>query len=65
MPVTEHTNKQYDEDLEAIRTSILQMGGLVESHIRLAIAGYIDGDIEKAMQVIAAVLIRRLGRVRS
>ena len=54
MPVTEHTNKQYDEDLEAIRTSILQMGGLVESHIRLAIAGYIDGDIDKAMQVIAA-----------
>jgi phosphate transport system protein len=54
MPVTEHTNKQYDEDLEAIRTSMLQMGGLVESHIRLAIAGYLDGDIDKAMQVIAA-----------
>jgi len=54
MPVTEHTNKQYDEDLEAIRTSMLQMGGLVESHIRLAIAGYLDGDIDKAIQVIAA-----------
>src|SRR5213078_578245 len=32
----------------------MQMGGLVESHIRMAIAGYIDGDIERALSVIAA-----------
>jgi phosphate transport system protein len=51
--MTEHINKQYDQDLEAIRSRMLQMGGLVESQIRSAIAGYIDGDIERATQVIA------------
>jgi phosphate transport system protein len=51
--MTEHINKQYDQDLEAIRTRMLQMGGLVESHIRSAIAGYVDGDVERALQVIS------------
>ncbi len=51
--MTEHINKQYDQDLEAIRSRMLQMGGLVESHIRSAIAGYVDGDMQRALQVIA------------
>jgi phosphate transport system protein len=51
--MTDHINKQYDQDLEAIRSRMMQMGGLVESHIRLATAGYLDGDIERAQQVIA------------
>jgi len=51
--LTEHTNKQYDQDLEAIRSRILQMGGLVESHIRSAMVGWIEGDVQRAMQVIA------------
>lgn len=50
--MTEHISKQYDHDLEAIRSRMMQMGGLVESHIRLAIAGYLDGDVSKADQVI-------------
>ncbi len=49
----EHTSKQYDQDLEQIRSRMMQMGGLVESHIRSAIAGYLDGDIAAAEQVIA------------
>jgi phosphate transport system protein len=49
----EHTSKQYDQDLEQIRSRMMQMGGLVESHIRNAIAGYLDGDTERAQQVIA------------
>jgi len=49
----EHTSKQYDQDLEQIRSRMMQMGGLVESHIRSAIAGYLDGDVERAQQVIA------------
>jgi len=48
----EHTSKQYDQDLEQIRSRMMQMGGLVESHIRNAIAGYLDGDLERAQQVI-------------
>jgi phosphate transport system protein len=51
--MTEHINKQFDQDLEAIRSLMMQMGGLVESHIRMAVAGYLDGDIARAEQVIA------------
>ena len=51
--MTEHINKQYDQDLEAIRSRMMQMGGLVESQIRMAIAGYLDGNVERANQVIA------------
>ena len=51
--MTEHISKQYDQDLEAIRSRMMQMGGLVEAHIRSAIAGYLDGDVERATQVIA------------
>src|SRR5271154_6998061 len=52
--MTEHISKQYDQDLEAIRSRTLQMGGLVESQIRSAIAGYLDHDAERIEQVIAA-----------
>src|SRR6188472_3353839 len=51
--MTEHISKQYDQDLEAIRSRMMQMGGLVEAHIRMAVAGYLDGDVAKANQVIA------------
>ena len=51
--MTEHINKQFDQDLEAIRSRMLQMGGLVESHVRSAMAGYLEGDARRAEQVIA------------
>ena len=51
--MTEHISKQYDQDLEAIRSRMMQMGGLVESQIRSAVAGYLDGDAERTEQVIA------------
>jgi phosphate transport system protein len=51
--MTEHINKQYDQDLEALRSRLMQMGGLVESHIRAATAGYVDGDLESVAAVIA------------
>ena len=51
--MTEHISKQFDQDLEAIRSRMMQMGGLVEAHIRSAIAGYLDGDLARAEQVIA------------
>jgi phosphate transport system protein len=51
--MTEHISKQYDQDLEAIRSRMMQMGGLVESQIRSAVAGYLDGDTDRIEQVIA------------
>ena len=31
MTMSEHTSKQFDAELEAVRARVLQMGGLVES----------------------------------
>ena len=31
--MTEHISKQYDQDLEAIRSRMMQMGGLVEQQM--------------------------------
>jgi len=39
MPTTEHLSKQFDVDLETLRSRILQMGGLIESQILAAIDG--------------------------
>jgi phosphate transport system protein len=52
--MTEHISKQYDQDLEAIRSRTLQMGGLVESQVRLAVSGYLTGDTERYEQAIAS-----------
>lgn len=50
--MTDHTHKQYDQDLEAIRSRMMQMGGLVESHVRAGVAGYLDGNSDEAQKVI-------------
>ena len=52
--MTEHISKQYDQDLEAIRSRALQMGGLVESQVRGAVAGYLGGEAERIDAAIAS-----------
>src|ERR1700687_1563873 len=52
--MTEHISKQYDQDLDAMRSRMMQMGGLVESQIRMAIEGYGGGNLEHIEQGIAA-----------
>ncbi|MEO5692052.1 MAG: phosphate signaling complex protein PhoU [Usitatibacter sp.] len=49
----DHISKQFDQDLEAIRSRMMQMGGLVEAHVRAAIAAYLDNDPTGAEKVIA------------
>jgi phosphate transport system protein len=49
---SEHTSKQFDAELEAVRARVLQMGGMVESQIRLAIESLITGDVELMNRVI-------------
>ena len=41
----EHISKQFDAELEAVRSRVLQMGGLVEEQIVKAVDGLASGDI--------------------
>jgi phosphate transport system protein len=50
--MTEHTSKQFDNELEAVRTTVLQMGGLVEQQIERAIAGLGSGDMGELDRVV-------------
>lgn len=49
----EHISKQFDLELETIRTRVLQMGGLVEQQILSAIDALTSGDVAKMEKVIA------------
>ena len=51
---TEHLSKQYDSELETLRSGVLQMGGLVESQIRAAIDAFATGSQDLINQVVAA-----------
>lgn len=48
----DHSSKQYDMDLETIRSKVLTMGGLVESQFNDAMDCFRSGDIAKSDQVI-------------
>jgi phosphate transport system protein len=48
----DHSSKQYDMDLEEIRSKVLQMGGLVESQFNDAIGCFRNGNLPLAEQVI-------------
>jgi len=52
MTTTEHLSKQFDVDLESLRSHMLQMGGLIESQILAAIEGFYNGDLKALQQVI-------------
>ena len=52
MPTNEHTSKQFDADLEDIRSRVLQMGGLVEIQLVTAIDGLTSGGEELISRVI-------------
>ncbi|OGA14685.1 MAG: phosphate transport system regulatory protein PhoU [Betaproteobacteria bacterium RIFCSPLOWO2_02_FULL_63_19] len=52
MASSEHLSKQYDSDLDALRSRVLQMGGLVEAQILTAVEGFSTGKRELFDQVI-------------
>jgi len=52
MVQSEHLSKQFDADLERLRSQVLQMGGLVESQILGAIEGFSTGDRELLDRII-------------
>ena len=53
MGISEHASKQYDLDLDSIRSRVLQMGGLVESQIRRAIEALGTGERVALDEIIA------------
>jgi phosphate transport system protein len=49
--ISEHTSKQFDAELEAVRARVLQMGGLVEEQIKLALDALMAGDLQLCEKV--------------
>ena len=49
----EHSSKQYDQELEAIRSKVLLMGGMVETQFESAMECFRAGDPERADRVMA------------
>jgi phosphate transport system protein len=49
---TEHTFKQYDAELEAVRAKVLEMGGLVEQQIVNALEALVNADPKLAKEVM-------------
>ncbi|EXI90722.1 MAG: Negative regulator of Pho regulon [Candidatus Accumulibacter regalis] len=50
--MSDHLSKQFDLELEHIRTRLLQMGGLVENQVQAAIDAFSSGNLEAMQQVI-------------
>ncbi len=48
----EHTLKQFDAELEAVRARVLQMGGLVEEQIVRAMDALASGNVQTAARVV-------------
>ena len=48
---TQHISQQFNDELEEIRTHLLEMGGLVEKQINDAIVALVEGDARLAQQV--------------
>jgi phosphate transport system protein len=51
-PIHTHISRQYNAELEEIRSLVLQMGGLVEQQIEQAINSLIKGDVALGEAVI-------------
>lgn len=51
--MAEHISKQFDAELENVRSRVLQMGGMVEEQIVQAMEALIAGDMERIDRVIA------------
>jgi phosphate transport system protein len=49
----EHTYKQFDTELEAVRARVLEMGGLVEDQVSKAIEALVTQNSELADRVVA------------
>jgi phosphate transport system protein len=51
--LTEHTNRQFDTDIDAMRSAFTTMGGLVERQVIRAMDAVRTGDLRVVAQVLA------------
>ena len=49
--ITDHISRRFNKDLEGLRNSVLNMGGLVEQQLSSAIAAIVSGDSELGLKV--------------
>jgi phosphate transport system protein len=49
--LTDHISKRFNKDIEDLRSSVLSMGGLVESQLQKAITAIVSGDSELGLKV--------------
>ncbi|MBK7900450.1 MAG: phosphate signaling complex protein PhoU [Azonexus sp.] len=52
MNESSHLSTKFDEDLSALRSHVLQMGGLVESQVSDAIEAYSSGEIASVKSIV-------------
>ncbi|UCC15639.1 MAG: phosphate signaling complex protein PhoU [Gammaproteobacteria bacterium] len=50
--LTQHYSRQFNEELEAIRTRLLEMGGLVERQLKRSLRALVKGNSELGEQVV-------------
>jgi phosphate transport system protein len=50
--MTDHVSKQFDSELESLRSRVMQMGGLVETQISHAVEAFMNGDKDGFEQII-------------
>lgn len=50
--MSDHTSRQFDQELESVRARVLEMGGMVEQQIRNAIDGLARADREILLNVM-------------
>ena len=50
-PHSQHISRQFNQELESLKTQLLAMGGLVERQINEVIAALLEGDFEAAERV--------------
>lgn len=48
----EHTSQKFNQDLEAIRTAVLEMGGIVEKQVADSIRALVEASSQTAHQVL-------------
>ncbi|MBT8058703.1 MAG: phosphate signaling complex protein PhoU [Gammaproteobacteria bacterium] len=48
----QHISQQFNEELEEVRSKVLQMGGIVEEQLQLAVRALVEGNVDMAADVI-------------